>query len=293
MSSSNVGQFNIGSNGWIEPGSRYGQGRENPKAAAYSNDPGSFNSIPSAGTHMPLQSGMFGDVGFNVTDFGGIWNGQSQSSIAAGTQGQPSGGFNTPYTSSGVPGSTMSSPFGDFSSLFTANGTQNLNPSSLFGGSSSLGVPGSGGGFPGLPQVNGHDLDKIYGKGVGQAIAQFLNSGAGFNQNVVRAEQNAAMPIEARGRENIMNAMGGHGLGTSSSAAIGLGDFETQFSSQLENLFAQQYEQSVSNYLNVLMGVKGDARANKAESGNWMQMLSGIADAAIPIFNPHPTPTFF
>lgn len=284
MSSSNVGQFNIGSNGWIEPGSRYGQGGGNPKSTAYSSDPGSFNSIPSAGTHMPLQSGMFGDAGFNITDFGGIWNGQTQSSIAAGTQGQPSGGFNTPYSTSGVPGSTMSSPFGDFSSLFTANGTQSLNPSSLFGGSSSLGVPGSGGGFPGLPQVNGHDLDKIYGKGVGQAIAQFLNSGAGFNQNVVRAEQNAAMPIEARGRENIMNAMGGHGLGTSSSAAIGLGDFETQFSSQLENLFAQQYEQSVSNYLNVLMGVKGDARANKAESGNWMQMLSSIADAAIPIF---------
>lgn len=220
-------------------------------------------------------------------DFGGLWNNNWMPSVAAGTQnqGQASGGFNTPggTSSSGIPGGGTGIP--DFSNLFSANGTTPQNPSSLFGGNTS-GIPGSGGNsmFPGLPPVSGHDLDKIYGKGVGNALSQFLSSGAGFNQNVVNAQQNATRPLEARGIENIMNAMGSHGLSNSSTAAIGLGDFETQFNAQLQSIFAQEYQQSVQNYLNVLMGVKGDAKENKAQSGNWMSMLSGIASAVIPLF---------
>lgn len=208
---------------------------------------------------------------------GGIWGGINLPGVASGTQGQSSGGFNTPGGTSlgGIPGGTN-----PLMSLFSANGTTPQN--SFFGGTS--GVPGSNSMFPGLPQVSGHDLKDIYGKGIGNALSQFLNSGAGFNPSVVQAQMNAAMPIEARGVESIMNAMGGHGLSGSSTAAIGVGDFESQFNAQLQSMFAQEYEQSVQNYLNVLMGVKGDAKENQAQKDNWMNMLSGIAKTAIPFF---------
>jgi hypothetical protein len=181
---------------------------------------------------------------FQAFDFGngGIFNGFNQAAVPGSAQGQNSGGFN------GVPGM----PTGPMSSnnSFPANGTTTFGSGS-FGGSA---VPGGSGGFPGFPQVQGSVFKDLYGHGVGDALQQFLNSGAGFNQNVVNAERNAAMPLEARGVENIMNAMGGHGLGSSSTAAIGVGDFESQFNAQLENMFAQQYEQSVSRYLEILMG---------------------------------------
>jgi hypothetical protein len=166
-------------------------------------------------------------------------------------------------STNGIPGGSNS---------FSANGTTTFGSGS-FGGST---VPGGSGGFPGFPQVQGSVFKDLYGHGVGDALQQFLNSGAGFNQNVVNAERNAAMPLEARGVENIMNAMGGHGLSGSSSAAIGVGDFESQFNAQLENMFAQQYEQSVQRYLDVLLGTKQDAKENNAQGGGFLSMFGSM-----------------
>ena len=208
--------------------------------------------------------------GFNFGN-GGMFNGFNQSAIPASSMPTSSGMGNM------VPG-MPSAPSGGG---FPANGTNTFGGNFFSGGGTSS-IPG--GGFPGFPQVQGSVFKDLYGHGVGDALQQFLNSGAGFNQNVVNAEMNAAMPLEARGIENIMNAMGGHGLSGSSTAAIGVGDFESQFNAQLENMFAQQYEQSVSRYLDVLMGTKQDAKENNAQQGNWMSMLSGIAQAAIPLF---------
>jgi len=220
---------------------------------------------------------FFGSFNFGN---GGIFNGFNQAAVPGGQQGQASGGFSG---MPGMPSGPMSSTSGvPGAGSFNANGTSTFGNPSFFSGGST--VPGGSSGMPGFPQVTGSVFKDLYGHGVGDALQQFLNSGAGFNQNVVNAEMNAAMPIEARGRENIMNAMGGHGLAGSSSAAVGVGDFESQFNAQLENMFAQQYEQSVSRYLDVLMGTKQDAKENNAQQGNWMSMLSGIASSVIPFF---------
>lgn len=248
---------------------------------------GGFNVIPGASSHNPFPG------------FGGFNNGMSLPSIAAGTQNQPSGGFNTDFSfggSSGVPGGA--SGFSDFSSLFSANGTANLNPATLFGGNA---VPGSLNNIPGaqsststtlgptgLPQLQGSALKDLYGHGVGNALSTFLNSGAGFNPGVVQAEQNAAMPLEARGIASIMNAMGGHGLSGSSTAAVGVGDFESQFNSQLENMFAQQYEQSVQDYLKVLTGTQQDTKEQNAQQNNWMSMFGSILGDVGSIFTSIP-----
>lgn len=235
------------------------------------------SAVPGGGNQPNSIWGEFAK-GFDFGN-GGIFNGFNQSAIPGSMQGQASGGF---HGVPGMPQNTNSVP----GSSFSANGTTSFGNPNFFSGGSS--VPGGGGGgIPGFPQVTGSVFKDLYGHGVGDALQQFLNSGAGFNQNVVNAEMNAAMPIEARGRENIMNAMGGHGLSGSSSAALSLGDFESQFNSQLENMFAQQYEQSVSRYLEVLMGTKQDAKENNAQQGNWMSTLSGLAGLAkdvIPMF---------
>jgi hypothetical protein len=213
---------------------------------------------------------------------GGMFNGFNQAAVPGAAQGQASGGFNSvPGMPTGPMSSTSGVPGGG--NPFPANNTTAFG-GSFFGGSGTSGVPGGNSGFPGFPQVQGSVFKDLYGHGVGDALQQFLNSGAGFNKNVVNAEMNAAMPLEARGIENIMNAMGGHGLSGSSTAAVGVGDFETQFNAQLENMFAQQYEQSVQRYIDILTGTKQDAKENNAQQGNWMSMLSGIASAAIPFF---------
>lgn len=234
----------------------------------------STSAIPMpGGTNQPNIWADFAK-GFNFGN-GGMFNGFNQSAIPAGSQGQASGGFN------GVPG--MPSSTGVPGSNFPANGTTTFG-SNFFGSGNTNSIPGASSGFPGLPQVQGSVFKDLYGHGVGDALQQFLNSGAGFNQNVVNAEMNAAMPLQARGVADIMNAMGSHGLSGSSTAAIGVGDFESQFNAQLENMFAQQYEQSVQNYLKVLTGTQQDAKENNAQQGNWMSMISGIAQAAIPLF---------
>ena len=228
----------------------------------------------------------FGD--FSNFDFGpgGVFNGPSFASTFS-QQGQASSGFNgfnmpgmPGAGSNSIPGFTIpgmnASTFSGAPSLFPANGTSNLDPFTLFGGGNSFsGIPG---GNAGLPQITGHDLKDIYGKGIGNALSQFLNSGAGFNSGVVKAEQNAAMPLEARGLEQIANLMGQTGQASSSTAAIGYGDFLSNFNAQLEQMYANQYEQSVQNYLNVLMGTKQDAKENKAQGNSWM---NGAAQAAM------------
>lgn len=224
---------------------------------------------------IPFGMDFFKDFskGFNFGN-NGMFGGMNIPGVASGTQNQPSGGMG-----SMIPGATNTStlPFLGF----PANNTNAFGGNFFSSGSS---VPGGSSMFPGFPQVQGSVFKDLYGHGVGDALQQFLNSGAGFNQNVVNAEMNAAMPLEARGIENIMNAMGGHGLGSSSTAAIGIGDFESQFNAQLQSMFAQQYEQSVDRYLKVLMGTTQDAKENEAQQGNWMSTLSGIAQAAIPFF---------
>lgn len=232
----------------------------------------STSAIPMPGGAS--QPNMWADFakGFNFGN-GGMFNGFSQSAVPNAMQGQASGGFN------GVPGMPSATGVPGGGNPFPANNTNTFGTGNFFGSSGTNSIPGGG-----FPQVQGSVFKDLYGHGVGDALQQFLNSGAGFNQNVVNAEQNAAMPLEARGIENIMNAMGAHGLGSSSTAAVGLGDFESQFNAQLENMFAQQYEQSVQNYLQVLMGTKQDAKENNAQQGNWMSMLSGIASSVIPFF---------
>lgn len=241
---------------------------------------------------MPNESGFSNP--WTSWDFGvgGMWNGFSQANVPySGAAAQPSGGFNLPGMTGntndfGIPSVTGGSSTNS-GNPFTAFGTDFLTGSQLGNfGSSTATIPGSksplGLNAIGQPIIGGNQLNKIYGTDIGQAIQAFLNSGAGFNSNVIAAEMNAAMPIEARGRANLMNQFGNTGQAFGSAAAVGLGDFESSFSSALEGMFAQQYEQSVQNYLSVLMGVAPSAQQQNAQRGSFLSSLTNI----LPLIGP-------
>jgi hypothetical protein len=90
--------------------------------------------------------------------------------------------------------------------------------------------------------------------GIAALLGQFLKSGAGFNPQVAQALINAMQPQIERGTENIVEQFSAMGNRFGSPAATGLADFEGQVQLDIGQIFAQLYEQSVTNYLSVLMG---------------------------------------
>lgn len=162
------------------------------------------------------------------------------------------------------------------------------------------------GGFP-----NEKDWIKSMGKagfsaGNAGALWQFIQGGAGWNPQVAQAMQNSiqnqmnamgqsfnastqtimnqAMPLRNRGEMDMMEQFGARGLRNSSAAAVGLGDYLSQFDTNLtsqlfqaqSNLMSQDaalqtqgmqtmvqmYEQAVSNFENVLLAGKGPPKQN-------------------------------
>jgi len=97
-----------------------------------------------------------------------------------------------------------------------------------------------------------------YPSAIAGLLAEFLASGAGFNPAAIQSLLAALQPGVARGEANIMEQFGAEGLGASSPAAIGMGDFLSQVSLDEGQIISQMYEQSVQDYMQVLMsGKKG------------------------------------
>jgi hypothetical protein len=95
-----------------------------------------------------------------------------------------------------------------------------------------------------------------YGSGVGQLLWNFLQSGAGFNPQALQALFASLQPQISRGTAQIQEQFGAEGLGSSSPAAIGMGDFLSQVNLNEGQIAAQMYEQSVQDYMSVLTGGK-------------------------------------
>lgn len=225
----------------------------------------------------------FGNLPFNFSPFGGMDNGLNLAGAWA------SGGFNTlgqppqsgwqSFFGQGNSSSTGTSPFGVPQTNFPANGIGSIpfsTGSTFAGGGSS---------FPGFPQLGTKSLDKLYGKDVGRALTGFLNSGAGFNPQVVQAQIDAAMPIEAHTVARLQSMFGNVGNAYSSTAALGVGDFESQFNASLEGIFAQEYEQSVQNYINILTGTLAPAKQQEqAQKPSFLDIAGNIASAVLGFF---------
>jgi hypothetical protein len=132
-----------------------------------------------------------------------------------------------------------------------------LNPFNTLGGSTSW--------------VKQNDFIKAMRKsgfsaGDAGLLYSFLQSGAGFNPQVAQALINANKPGIERGQANILEQFSSQGLRGGSPAAVAMGDFMSQVDLNEQQIFAQLYEQSVQNYLSVLMGGKGKPPASTMEN---------------------------
>jgi len=127
------------------------------------------------------------------------------------------------------------------------------------------------------------ELQHVYGKGIGSALYQFLTTGAGYNPNVVEAEIQQMQPQIQRGYNTLQEQFAAAGAGGSSAAGIGGADYLSQVTADENALFAQQYEQAINNYMNILMGVKGEAATYTANKPSELDTILGYLNTAASV----------
>jgi hypothetical protein len=151
-----------------------------------------------------------------------------------------------------------------------------LNPS---GTTTQTGTNAQGGNIGGLGTSSIVEAFRKAGYSSGDAylIAQFLEGGAGYNPQVAQALIAALGPSIQAGQANIMEQFSAEGLRSSSPAAYGLGSFDAQVTLDEGQILSQLYEQSVQNYMDVLLG--GKAGQPNALSG--LGAIMGGAGSAI------------
>jgi hypothetical protein len=178
-----------------------------------------------------------------------------QSPIVPGGGNPALGGATSPFLPT-VPSGTSSFPM-TASSGALPNTTGSSSGTS--GGSTGLGGANNYSGLWGSTQslaglIKGLEKSGLTG-GVASVLAQFLQSGAGFNPQVAQALINAMGPQVERGQESIIEQFSAMGNRFGSPAATGLADYQAEVNLNMDQIFSQLYEQSVQNYLEVLMGV--------------------------------------
>lgn len=146
------------------------------------------------------------------------------------------------------------------------------SPYSFPANGSGAGVlPGGVGAGSSAGMFGGHGEDIARGlrdsgvpSNIASSLAAFLKSGAGYNPQVLQSIFAALQPQVNRGEADIMEHFGSMGLGMSSPAAIGMGDFLSQVNLNEGQIATQLYEQSVQNYMDILSG-----RQSQDHPGFW------------------------
>lgn len=224
-------------------------------------------------------SGISGTLNFDPSQMAGLNPG-------ANTSGQP-GSTLGPMTTSGTLGNT-SSPFVPSPTTGT-NMPAYSSPYAPSGATAGLAglAPGAGGSAFGRPGGIAQQDDLARGfqaagmpGGVGTTAAQFLQSGAGFNPQVAQALIAALQPQIAKGQANIMEQFGNKGLGLSSPAALGLGDYLAQTNLDVGTLLSGMYEQSVNDYMQVLGMGKAQPKQGGGILGALGSLLGGLGGAS-------------
>jgi hypothetical protein len=221
-----------------------------------------------------------------------------------------SSGANPIIPASGLPvGATASNPY-DPSSVVPPSSTT-LPFGANTGGYTSTNLA-AGGGIAGTNPVTNQpinnssahsnssrelgELQKMYGQGLGSALYQFLSGGAGFNQDAINNLFASLQPGIERGTESLMEQFSTSGNRFGSGAQIGLADYLSQVNLNEGQLETQMYEQSIQNYLSVLLPTSQQSASNKNNSPSELDnILSGIGlggsaaqgiSQAISAFNP-------
>lgn len=140
-------------------------------------------------------------------------------------------------------------------------------------------------------------LKKTYGDGMAHMILDFLQGGAGFNQQAVNNLLASLQPGIERGEENIMEQFSATGNRFGSPSATALGDFLSNVNLNEGQLVTQMYENALNSFINVMMGTAetGAKRIATSPSGPFDSILglvglggqtAGAASEAISALNP-------
>lgn len=150
---------------------------------------------------------------------------------------------------------------------FSANGAGSASPIIPGSSSSSTGISGAGPsvGTPNNTAVQ-NNLNSLYGKGIGSLIGQFLQSGAGYNPQALQSIIAQLQPQFAQQQSDLTQQFSAGGNRFSSGAQVGQADLMSQQNLDVSNIATQLYEQSIQNYMNVMMGVGSNAFTNKENS---------------------------
>lgn len=201
---------------------------------------------------MPIPGGYGNPTGANTGGFGTTPDlGLPQAYGAMPVGAVPTNG--TPTASAFPANGTSGTPL--------APGLQNLN--SGFGTSEPSSVL--------------QDLREAYGAGTGDMLAQMLTQGL-FNPQVAQALIAAMQPNIERGLVSTEGAFAGEGARFSSSAQIGVGDYESQATLGENQILANMYQQDQAEQLQLLESVMPTLHQERADSGGGVlgDILGGL-----------------
>lgn len=118
-----------------------------------------------------------------------------------------------------------------------------------------------------------------FSAGIAGELANFLQSGAGFNPQIAQALIDAMQPGVQRKEADIMEQFSSMGLRSGSPAAIAMGDFLGQQQLNEGQIFSQMIEQSISNYMNILLSGKGEHTSGFDQIIKWMNAASNATQS--------------
>jgi hypothetical protein len=227
-------------------------------------------AVPSGTTSNtatnPYSGGMVAPVSVSSTSPGGAV--PSSGGFAAN-----SGPFSTTnlLTPGATTGTTAPPSYG---STKTGSGATGVSPTGA-----ALGIPTTNEGENKTLQ----NLNKTFGAGLGTAIYNFLAGGAGFNQDAINNMLAAMQPGFNQANENLVTQFGSTGNRFSSGAEIGLADQQSQQVLDEGQVEASMYEQSVNDFIGVLMTGAQLTANRKAQPTFLDQLLSGAQQAAAAV----------
>jgi hypothetical protein len=245
-----------------------------------SNTSGSTISVPFG----PQQGGQ-ASIGGNMNPFLPVTTGTS-TTIPSMPQGSVStsatGGMPLPLPSMlpyqqgnnpapSLPGGGTGTAPGAGSPIINRTNSGANTPSA---GGAALGVPTTTGGENKLLQT----LNKAYGAGLGTMLYNFLAGGAGFNQTAINNLIASLQPGFELDQQNLLSSFSAGGNRFSSGAQLGLSNLQGAEQLDVGNLETQMYEQSVQDFINVMLGAMSGSNARKLEAG---QATSGLIGSLI------------
>jgi hypothetical protein len=200
----------------------------------------------------------------------------SGSNVAVPSTGQTNtpamGGQSNPLVPQ-YPGGTASPMASGFPAYgVTGSGTGASNPT--LQALSQMGLSAGGSQYYGANQKGFKAAG--FPNAIAGLMASFLQNGAGFNPQAIQALIAALQPSIASGQANIMEQFGAQGLRDSSSASIGLAGFDAQATLNEGQIISQMYEQSVQDYMQVMLAGKKDP----SQQGGTGALIGGLLNGA-------------